>query len=90
MVAPPGFVHEGGVCGLEWCGGDWRGVEEAEDGKEGSRREDGIAEAEDEGQGAGGMIEQNDDGEMQDDQVNQDIDDEEEFEVEESADEMVD
>ena len=85
MVAPRGFVHEGGVCGLEWCGGDWRGVEE-EIG-DGGAEEDGQEEREGE---EDETVEETDDGEMQADDANQDIDDEEGFEVEESADEMVD
>jgi hypothetical protein len=27
VIAPEGYVHEGGVCGRDWCGGDWRGKE---------------------------------------------------------------
>lgn len=40
VSAPRGFVHQGGVCGLEWCGGDWRGDQEEDEGddEEGDER----------------------------------------------------
>jgi hypothetical protein len=43
VVTPEGYVHEEGVCGRDWCSGDWRG----EVG-------DGIGEGFEEGDGKGG------------------------------------
>ncbi|KAH0289608.1 hypothetical protein M436DRAFT_66953 [Aureobasidium namibiae CBS 147.97] len=101
VVAPVGFVHEGGVCGLEWCSGDWRGVEEGEEGEEGEEEEKGEGYAKEKGDGdvkdkrefADGIVEQDDDAEMRDEQVDDEDDqdvDSEDFDAQESADEMVD
>jgi hypothetical protein len=49
VVAPGGYVHEGEVCGRDWCAGDWRGedeedqqAEEYQEGWEGEDEEDKI------------------------------------------------
>ena len=89
MVAPVGFVHESGVCGLEWCSGDWRGEEKGE----GYAEEGGDGDVKGKREEADGMVEQVDDAEMRDEEVGDEEDqdvDSEDFEVEESADEMLD
>ena len=92
VVAPVGFVHASGVCGLEWCSGDWRGVEEEEKG-EGDAEEKRDGETKGKREFADGMVEQDDDAEMQDEEVDDEDDqdvDSEDFDAQESADEMVD
>jgi hypothetical protein len=49
VVAPEGYIHEKGVCGRDWCAGDWRDDVEGEqgwedmEGEQGRDEEDGIA-----------------------------------------------
>jgi hypothetical protein len=49
VVAPEGFIHVEGVCGQDWCAGDWRGedeedqqAEEDQEGWDGEDEEDRI------------------------------------------------
>lgn len=93
MVAPVGFVHGSGVCGLEWCSGDWRGVEGEEEKEEGYVEEGGDGDVKGKREEADGMVEQDDDAGTQDEEVDdeedQDIDGED-FDAQESADEIFD
>lgn len=46
VVVPEGYVHKGGICGRDWCGGDWRPEEDENEDEDEIEDSDGEVEGE--------------------------------------------